>query len=73
MPTPNQVLLTIEQIEGWETEAAQLARKIADDQTRLNEVRAKLKAAEVFRPKPATLISALLGTLLEMMLIMPCW
>jgi hypothetical protein len=46
-----QVLLTTEQIERWERESAELARKIADDQARLDDIRRKLKAAELFKPK----------------------
>lgn len=46
-----QVLLTTEQIEQWERESVELARKIADYQARLDDLRAKLKAAELFKPK----------------------
>lgn len=51
MTNQPDVLLTTAQIEQWERDAAALARKIADDQTQLNELRSKLKAAEFFRPK----------------------
>lgn len=54
-----QVLLTLEQIEGWEQEAEELAREIADDQVRLDQLRAKIKAAEFFRPAPSGRLSKL--------------
>jgi hypothetical protein len=46
-----EVLLTTREIEGWERESIEIAKRIADDQERLNELRTKLKMAEFFRPK----------------------
>lgn len=54
MDESNQVLLTVDQVEQWEQESAELARKIADDQARLDDLRQKLKFAEYFRPKKRT-------------------
>jgi hypothetical protein len=53
MTNSPQILLTLDQIQGWEKEAEDLAREIARDQARLDELRQKLKAAEFFRPAPA--------------------
>lgn len=50
MNNSQQVLLTLDEIEGWEQEAEELARDIAEDQARLDALRQKLKAAEFFRP-----------------------
>jgi hypothetical protein len=46
-----EVLLTTHEIEGWERESVELAKRIADDQERLTQLRTKLKMAEFFRPK----------------------
>jgi len=52
MSNSPQVLLTTDQIDQWEREFAESARIIAEQQARQEDLRTKLKAAEIFRPKP---------------------
>lgn len=52
MNNSTQVLLTTDQIDQWERRSADAARIIAEQQARLEDLRTKLKAAEIFRPKP---------------------
>jgi len=51
MGESDQILLTVEQIEQWEREAADLAHRIAEDQASLEDLRQKLKYAQFFKPK----------------------